>query len=280
MTVRTFNFNTLPVGIEIKDLRVVTQTFPKLFEQPHKTTFYQIIWLTEGEATFRIDFQEIVIKLNEILIISVGQVCEFDVLAHYEGKLILFTESFFSITELDSSFLYTAEVLNPTNLNHPIAMCPEFMESIIFLLTKELDKKVDKFQPIISQSFIRSLLLEMERKMTRGKDLPLNSLGRRFYNAVDVHFREHKNTDFYVDLLVVSEKVLAKEIKKLIGKTPKIYIDSRVILEAKRLLSYSALSVKEIGYELGFDEPTNFNKYFRKHTGITPNQFRGLSQNN
>lgn len=46
------------------------------------------------------------------------------------------------------------------------------------------------------------------------------------------------------------------------------------MLEAKRLLAYSSLSIKEIGFELGFGEPTNFNKYFRKHTGMAPMQFK------
>jgi len=88
----------------------------------------------------------------------------------------------------------------------------------------------------------------------------VNTTGRKFYNAVEQHFKENRNTEFYVNLLGVNEKVLSKEMKNLTGNTPKIYIDSRIILEAKRLLSYSDLSVKEIGYELGFDEPTNFNK--------------------
>ncbi|MCD8186501.1 MAG: helix-turn-helix domain-containing protein [Rikenellaceae bacterium] len=75
-------------------------------------------------------------------------------------------------------------------------------------------------------------------------------------------------------MLGVNEKTLSKEVKALTGKTPKVYIDSRIILEAKRLLSYSNLSAKMIGFELGFDEPTNFTKYFRKHTGTTPARFR------
>ena len=60
----------------------------------------------------------------------------------------------------------------------------------------------------------------------------------------------------------------------MFGKSPKEMIDDRVVLEAKRLLLYSDSSVKEISHELGFDEPTNFIKYFRKHVAQTPNTFR------
>lgn len=271
--IKTVNFKTLPIEIEVKDLRFAKE-LPKLLGQPHKATFYQVVWLTEGEAIFRIDFRESVIKANEILIISSGQVCEFDVKSDYSGKLILFTGSFFTITEIDSDFLYTSEILNPISLNKTVRICPQLAENLIRLLDKELKQPMDDFQIGIAQSYLRIILLEAERQLTASYPPLMKTVGRKFYNAVEQYFRENRNTEYYVKLLGVNEKTLSKEVKVLTGKTPKVYIDSRTILEAKRLLSYSNLSVKEIGYELGFDEPTNFNKYFRKHTNITPAEFR------
>ena len=61
---------------------------------------------------------------------------------------------------------------------------------------------------------------------------------------------------------------------KVLGKSPKELIDDRILLEAKRLLVHGNKSIKEIGFELGFEEPTNFIKYFRKHIGKTPMEFR------
>jgi AraC-like DNA-binding protein len=66
--------------------------------------------------------------------------------------------------------------------------------------------------------------------------------------------------------------------KTVVHQTAKAFIDSFVILEAKRLLVATTLSVKEISYECGFDEPTNFLKYFKKHTNLTPTQFRKTLQ--
>lgn len=271
--IRTFEFKALPIEIEVKDLRFAKE-LPKLLGQPHKATFYQIIWITDGEAIFRIDFRDITIQSNEILIISAGQVCEFDTKSNYSGKLILFTGAFFTMTELDSNFLHTAEILNPVSLNKTVFICPQLTGNLTALLDEELKHSVDKFQAGIAQSFLRVLLLETERQLAANPSSLSNNIGRKFYNAVEQHFKENRNTEFYVNLLGVNEKALSKEVKALTGNTPKIYIDSRIILEAKRLLSYSNLSIKEVGFELGFDEPTNFNKYFRKHTGITPTQFR------
>ncbi|MCC8188322.1 MAG: AraC family transcriptional regulator [Bacteroides sp.] len=271
--IRTFDFKTLPIEIEVKDVRFVKE-LPKLLGQPHKAAFYQILWLTGGKATFRIDFREISVKANEVLIIGAGQVCEFDVVSDYSGRMILFTGDFFGVTELDANFLHTSEVLNPIHLNQTVPVCPEFAGRLITLLEGELRQPSDAFQPGIAQSYLRIILLETERRLTSSYPPVVNDVGRKFYNAVEQHFKESRNTEYYVNLLGINEKSLSREVKTLTGNTPKVYIDSRVILEAKRLLSYSNLSAKEIGFVLGFDEPTNFTKYFRKHTGTTPVQFR------
>lgn len=271
--IRTFDFKPLSIEIEVKDLKFIKE-LPKLLGNPHKASFYQIVWVTEGEAKFRIDFRDIHIKANEILVIASGQVCEFDTKSDYSGKLILFTSTFFTITEQDSNILHTSEILNPINLNRTIAICPLMITNLIALLEEELQFPRDNFQVMIAQNYLRVILLQAERQHTSSYPPLISSVGRKFYNAVELYFKENRNTDFYVKKLGINEKALSKEIKMLTGKTPKIYIDSRVILEAKRLLSYSSLSVKEIGGKLGFDEPTNFNKYFRKRTNLTPNEFR------
>jgi AraC family transcriptional regulator, transcriptional activator of pobA len=59
-----------------------------------------------------------------------------------------------------------------------------------------------------------------------------------------------------------------------LGKTPKEIIDDRILLEAKRILAHTTESIKEISYYLGFEEPTNFIKYFKKHASVTPTEFR------
>lgn len=143
--IRTFEFKSLPIEIEVKDLRFVKE-LPKLLGKPHKATFYQYIWLTGGGATFRIDFRDITIKSNEILIISAGQVCEFDTKSDYSGKIIMFTGTFFTMTELDSNFLHTSEILNPVSLNKAVSICPQLAGNLTTLLDEELKHPVDKFQ--------------------------------------------------------------------------------------------------------------------------------------
>lgn len=271
--VKTFGFNPLPIEIEIKDLSFVKQ-LPRLMGNPHKVTFHQIICLDSGSATFCVDFRDITIHAGQLFVITAGQVCQFDTKSDYSGRLILFTESFFNTSEIDSNFLYTSETFNPISLNRIVNIDSDAISQQTIFLEKELQKSTDHFQSQIAHSALKIILLEIERQLSSEYPLTAQSLGRQFYNAVEKHFRESRKTEYYAELLNVSEKVLSKEVKALIGKTPKAYIDYRTILEAKRLLSYSALSAKEVAFELGFDEPTNFHKYFSKHVGQTPLEFR------
>nr|WP_246164293.1 helix-turn-helix domain-containing protein [Xanthovirga aplysinae] len=74
--------------------------------------------------------------------------------------------------------------------------------------------------------------------------------------------------------MFITTKRLNKATSSVLGKSPKEIVGNRIILEAKRLLAYTNESIKEIGFHLGFEEPTNFIKYFRKHCNVTPFEFR------
>jgi len=121
------------------------------------------------------------------------------------------------------------------------------------------------------------LLAERERRKTgfteikRGADLDYTIL---FKNLLDEQYKQVKTVSAYAGQMAVSEKRLTQATSTTLGKTPKQLIDERVQLEIKRLLVHTSLSIKEIGYELGFEEPTNFIKYFRKHEKMTPIEFR------
>lgn len=82
----------------------------------------------------------------------------------------------------------------------------------------------------------------------------------------------------YADLLGVAPKTLSNKFNRLDLMQPNDLIKDRIMLEAKRLLSYSSLSVKEIAYQLGYDDPAYFNRLFTKKTGDTPSNFKKKHQ--
>jgi AraC-like DNA-binding protein len=137
----------------------------------------------------------------------------------------------------------------------------------------------DQFQSDILRNLLHNLLLVCERfaaTQRRAKDDKSvdAKLVTRFKELLDEGFAKSKKVSDYAERLKITEKRLTLATTKIASKSPKQMIDERILLEAKRLLSYTTQSVKEIAFALGFDEPTNFNKYFRKHVGSSPVEFR------
>lgn len=145
---------------------------------------------------------------------------------------------------------------------------------LIKQLICELSRPSDPYQDVVSRSCLRILLAEIARRVIDTSPNKTSRLAERFFDLVEEHYQSLYHVQDYLPLLSTQEKPLSQVVRATVGLSPKVYIDHRRILEAKRLLAYSPVSVKEIGFVLGFDEPTNFNKFFRKHCGQSPNEFR------
>ena len=100
------------------------------------------------------------------------------------------------------------------------------------------------------------------------------TLFKQFINLVSEHHRKERRVDFYAEQLFLSPKHFSTVIKKVSGKTAGQWIDEYVILEAKTLLKYSAMSIQEVAYYMNFPNPSFFGKYFRHHTGMSPSEYK------
>jgi AraC-like DNA-binding protein len=108
-----------------------------------------------------------------------------------------------------------------------------------------------------------------ETKINERQKLLLN-----FNQLLENHFKREFKVEFYLSELGLTIKALSRLTKEKYKMSPKAVIDERRLLEIKRLLKGTTNPTKHIAYELGFDEPTNMVKYFKKHTGLTPGAFR------
>ncbi|MGI4821650.1 MAG: helix-turn-helix domain-containing protein [Janthinobacterium lividum] len=100
------------------------------------------------------------------------------------------------------------------------------------------------------------------------------SIFRKFNVLVESHFRREHSVAYYANLLHKSPKTLANIFALYSDKTALQLIQGRILLEAKRLLHYTPRSVKEITYELGFEEPAYFCNFFKRHTAVSPMKYR------
>lgn len=271
----------LPVEFELISLSDIYSKHKNLLISPHRADFYHIIWFQKGNPTHWLDFEPIKIKPNSLLFVSKDKVQSFDKSGNFEGKAILFTANFFCQTEADRKFLQSTllfnDLLNVSNI--VLGKSAEIYSNIFNAISEEVKKPTDGIQRFILKNYLHNLMLFAERerqkqtviKTIKNSDLEIVLL---FKDIVDKQFKSVKSVNEYSKLLHVYEKRLNIATTAVLGKPPKVIIDERILLEAKRLLVYSDYSIKEISIELGFDEPTNFIKYFRKHTAATPLEFR------
>lgn len=270
----------LPQEIEVVPIAETILKNKPGISSPHRAEFYHIFWIQKGKAEYYIDFQLVKIKADSFLFINKDKVQAKDNKSRHDGKLLLFTDNFFAKSEEDTKYLHNTILFNDL-LDVPVidVSATPALPVIFTEIERELSESKDAFQYDILQNLLHNLLLIAERERRRqgfkeiikGADLDYIILFRDLLNS---KFKTLKSVSGYAALMNVSEKRLTNATVKTLDTTPKAMIDERILLEAKRLLVHTNLSIKELGYELGFEEPTNFIKYFRKHTDKTPIEFK------
>jgi len=249
---------------------------------PHRTNFYHIFLFEISHPVHFVDFEPIQIKPFSLLFIHKDRVHRFDKSLDYEGYVLIFTDDFYCNSESDKKFLKTSILFNPIFEETILEIGQENFNQFhkVFQdIDDELRLPKEKAIPTILKNLLHNLLLKAEREITnpgfweqrRGADLDYAFL---FMDLVELKFIKQKNVVEYARQIFISEKRLGQATSKVFGKSPKEIINERVLLEAKRLLGHSNLSIKEIGRELGFEDPAYFVRYFKKRTANTPVEFR------
>lgn len=277
----TFKNKALP-GFEIVRLRDFFATRKKVLTQFHRANFYHILWFQEGTPTHHVDFEAIPLPENSMLFLNSNVVHKFDDKTPFDGIGILFTDDFFGVTESDLTFLKRSVLFNHLySVSHCfVTPISTELSDLTHLMERALEGNNDIYQVSLLQKYLSCFLLLAERternhdRFGALKKSPELDCVVAFKDLLEKNYKQKKQVSHYVSDLHTTEKRLAAATSKILGKSPKQMIDARVILEARRLLSYTNHSVKEVGFSLGFDEPTNFIKFFRKHTQQTPLAFK------
>lgn len=266
---------------EIIDIDKVFSEKKYMMTVPHRAQFYHILWIEKGKGTHYIDFNPINIEDNTILFMPQNCINMFDKNGSYKGKAIIFTDSFFSKNSHDIQFLRSSMLFSDLydNTLLKVNSMGSQLNFIFNLMETEYQKEPDSAQYNILHNLLHVFLLQSERAIKKQGFEELKPSANLDYlllfkDLLDQNFKKEKSVNKYAFEVNISEKQLHKATTTLLDKTPKQIIDERILLEAKRLLTHSNQSIKEIAYELGYDEPTNFIKYFRKHTESTPSEFR------
>jgi AraC family transcriptional activator of pobA len=268
--------------VEVISLEALARENKSLLTIPHRTDFYHVFLFENCSPKHMVDFEPVKAANGTVLFLDKDRVHQFDPELKYKGRVLIFTDDFFCLTETDSKFLRTATLFNDISGRldfKPGASAFKKFTDICEAIEEEIALPADQVKHGLLKNMVHNVLLLIEREKSKQnlngskKTVELN-FTILFKDLLEKNFSDLKKVHEYAAKLNISEKKLGQSTAKVLGKSPKEMIDERVLLETKRLLIHASISVKEIGFQLGFDEPTNFIKYFRKHTGSTPTEFR------
>jgi AraC family transcriptional activator of pobA len=247
---------------------------------PHKHTFYHVVLFTKGGGTHAIDFKSFPVKPYQIYFMAPGQVHRWNFEGPVDGYIINFSASFFQ------SFL-----LRPDYLDSFLFFTGNIDDEVVNLPQQAQLKVVDLFEQLIQESaqlnkmgmdIIRVLMLQLFILVAR--ESPNSSLTtapnynytllQSFRKLTDMNFATLKLPKDYAALLYITPNHLNALCNDLLGISAGEVIRNRVILEAKRLLVNLELTITAIANKLNFTDNSYFTKFFKKYTGLTPEEFR------
>lgn len=261
----------------MRDLEGILEDFPFL-EHPHKNDFFTILIINYAQGEIMVDTEKVDFIAARIIIIKPGCVNYINIDNASSGKIICFTEEFFSLRYNSNvlnqfSFLEREAVISFrfTNVNRAR------VENIINLLQEEYTMHSVATQKVL-RSYLNIFLFEIERIYSPYIKAKHRNSGQEkiaeFERLVEKNFASIKLPSSYAELLNVSANYLNKLCKKETGLTAGDIIRKHIIIEAQRLLYYTHLTINEIAGQLGFESASYFVTTFKKHTLQTPEQFR------
>lgn len=251
---------------------------------PHRhDNFFEILFLTNGKGSHTIDFQQYEVKPYSVFFLSPGQIHELNLSPDVQGYIFLFTSDFYHFNKTETNKLFEL----PYFFHETLASPPLYLENNLEITELEYwfkkatlennSSELDKNEVV--RAYLDLILVFCKRKYIQpfGMDEKLQKgklLVKKFKQLIEQHCSENFSIKEYADLLFVTPSHLSEIVKAITGRTSTDLINDRMVLEIKRLLKYSDLTITEISYKLNFSDQSYFAKYVKKLTGFSPKELR------
>lgn len=236
----------------------------------------------KGNACYTVNTEEHKVQPADVIIISNGQVVDnYQYSPDFSGIAILMTEAFFQeiikgVHELSQLFLLSR--IRP--VCHIDEKEVEAIKTYFKLIRQKVDDVDNHFRKDVVCTLMRAMIYDLGDQLFKRqhndnrKETRTESLFTRFIELVEKHFRTERRVSWYAGELNISSKYLSEAVKQVSNRTPTEWIDNYVTLEMRVLLKNSDKSVKEIANLLGFANQSFLGKFFKKHVGMSPTQYR------
>ncbi len=238
-----------------------------------------LIWFEEDNNVLNIDTKEYILNKNQIICLT--QFHNVEVVQVHSARALLFNAPFYCILDHDSEVgckgvLYygspSVPVLSPS---------PDDIDvlSTVWQMAVHEFKAADSLQLEMLQMMLKRILILCTRIYQSQDNFDHMDTGqidivREFNFLVEQHFKTKHSVSEYAELLNKSPKTLSNLFGKLKSSSPLQIIQSRIMLEVRRLLRYTDKPVSEIGYDVGFNDVQSFSRFFKKNEGISPSEYR------
>lgn len=256
--------------IEINTLENITY-----LDKPRRIMKYVLVYCASGSLDLMIDEKEFKLSSGQLITITSGQIHSINKSSKAKGFILEFTLDFFCKDDKDIELIFHNGLFCHFSMNEVIAVNKGIIENQLNNIKEELDKK--PYQYLISvHSRIELILVEINRaKIKRGDEIwKPDALFLKFLEAVRNNFEHNYPLSQFAKILGTTEIKLNELAKFHAGKTAQNVIYGLVASEAKRLLTYGDLSVKEVAYQLGFNDPFYFSNFFKKQTKLSPRLYK------
>lgn len=243
----------------------------------HRHDFYFFLVLKKGTGNHEIDFVDYNVANYTVFIIRPGQVHKLKLGSNSEGFMIQFNTDFYYPIDKRMNFL-----LQKVSASNYYLLEEDLFSRINLLLASifsEYKDKAEAYKEVI-KSNLHILFIELLRlkstnnKDSNTKDLYIQESLEKFLHLLETNITRVKQVSKYASMLNLSNYQLNTITKQTLGKTASEIINEQIILESKRYLLASSNQINQIAYYLGYEDVSYFIRFFKKHTGYSPEAFR------
>lgn len=245
-------------------------------DKPHQHDFFIIMLFEKAQGTHTIDFRDYEIEDRQIHVLFPGQVHRWDIGPETIGYQLMMDRVFFERFAPYFRFSVT------NYINHPVIPLTDDGFKRLRYEFEAIRDELHTGSSLIDLISARAAVIaatvskEAENLFADFKVYQSNPRLARFSMLIERHFKAEKLVTFYASELNLSANYLNILCKRNLGVPATQLIQQRVLLEAKRLLQSTDLSIKEIAFELGFVDHAYFSNFFKNQTSVTPSEFRGV----
>lgn len=242
--------------------------------KPHRHEYEELLIITSGNPVHYIDFNEVTTPAPVVVYIALGKIHEFIPDAQTRGWCIRYLNDFIG----DSNFHFYSGYLDRIIFSFDAGDCRQKIGILCELILHEYRHHPE--HPDVYRHLLSALLAKLEADgrhhipHEHNVSNPRQIAFRNFLSILEDNYKRTAGVGLYAEKMNTSIRNLNHLCQSILGKSVSEIIETRKIIEARRLLLNTGMTIAEIGYSLGYNEKSYFTRVFRKKTGRTPSDFR------